>query len=87
MDVTEYLLFEQHLQGKRLFASWNRAKKKANVLKKIYEEVKNNKTIIEFSFHMTWRIMQIVEAVNNPAWPITFSLICIILHIILNLIQ
>ena len=87
MDVTEYLLFEQHLQEKHLFVSWNRAEKKANVLKKIYEEVKNNKTIIEFSFHMTWRIMQILEAVNSPAWLITFSLICIILHIILNLIQ
>ena len=36
--------------------------------------------IIEFGFCMMWRIMQISEAV------ITFSLICIILHIILSLI-
>ena len=40
-----------------------------------------NFNIIEFGFSMMWRIMQISEAV------ITFSLNCIILHIILSLIQ
>ena len=40
-----------------------------------------NFNIIQFGFSMMWRIMQISEAV------ITFSLICIILHIILSLIQ
>ena len=40
-----------------------------------------NFNIIQFGFSMMWRIMQISEAV------ITFSLICIIVHIILSLIQ
>ena len=40
-----------------------------------------NFNIIQFGFSMMWRIMQISEAV------ITFSLICIILHNILSLIQ
>ena len=40
-----------------------------------------NFNIIQFGFSMMWRIMQISEAL------ITFSLICIILHNILSLIQ
>ena len=28
----------------------------------------NNKTIIEFSFHILWRIMDISEGINAP-WP------------------
>ena len=40
-----------------------------------------NFNMIQFGFSMMWRIMRILEAV------ITFSLICIILHIILSLIQ
>ena len=42
----------------------------------------NNKTITEFDFHMVWRIMQIPEAVIH----LKPSSICIIPHIILNLI-
>ena len=40
-----------------------------------------NFNIIQFGFSMMWRIVRISEAVT------TFSLICIILHIILSLIQ
>lgn len=43
----------------------------------------DNKTITEFDFHMTWRIMQIPEAIIH----LKSSSICIITHIILNLIQ
>ena len=42
----------------------------------------NNKTIIESSFRMMWRITQISEAVIH-----TVSSICIILYILLSLIQ
>ena len=43
----------------------------------------NNKTITEFDFHMTWRIMKIPEAVIH----LKSSSICIINQLILNLIQ
>ena len=51
---------------------------------KVYEELSlllKNFNIIQFGFSMMWRIIRISEAV------ITFTVICIILHNILSLIQ